>query len=390
MIKDFVFGVGTSSLQIEESGEHDWKGLQAKDGSVLDRNAEHLKHWKEDYSLIKDLGVNAYRCSVDWSKLQSSPYSELETKAVEKYQEMFQYLKENKIDLFLVLHHFANPLWFTEKKGWKNKESIDVFKDFSVKATEAFKDYTNTIITMNEPMTDISLRYMTGFAPPKKKNAFFTGLVKAHGNMDEAHKQTYRAIKNEYPNKQVSFTEIQRPIEYHNNTFQEKAIAKMMEYITNERSRKNMMEYEKHPFADFIGMQYYGPYSFNPKNPEDPLKYREDMKHDDLWEIDPHRIPLIAKKLKQRYNLPVYIMEHGVCTDEDSLRQKQIVETLNTIKLANKEEDIIKGYFHWSLLDNFELDKGTTYRFGLVNVDFNTMQRTPKTSYHTYKEMIKK
>jgi len=390
---DFIFGVGTSAVQTEEQITNDWSGLRAKDNSIVSNNIEHLKHWQEDYAFLKELGVNAFKTSIDWARLQQSEHAELEKSVLRQYKRMFRYLKNNGIDIYLTLHHFANPEWFTKMGGWSNPSSPSIFLDFARKATHEFSEFTNNVITINEPSTYISLAYGSGFLPPHGKSfhSLANGFSKVAHNMAFAHRKAYTAIKEKYgESKMVSFSEVQRPfVPFEYNTL-DIIGAGVINYLVNNYIWNIMMT--DNCFADFIGMNYYGPWAFDASDKHNHLKKRPFKDGDALWEIDPVMMITLAEKLHRKYHLPVIITENGTGTladnDDDNLRSRNIRKHLEAI--ARSKEDFIKGYFHWSLLDNFELDKGFSIKMGLVDVDLKTMKRTPKNSFYDYKKLIMK
>jgi len=389
----FIYGIGTSALQIEEYPVNDWWGLKANDGSVLEENVKHLANWKTDYDLIAGLGVDAYRTSVDWARLQRTPFAPLEEKAVERYQQMFGYLKDKGIDVILTLHHFANPVWFSDKGGWTTKESQEVFQDYALKTVDAFQDFASHIITINEVSSYVSLAHLEGYAPPKGKNNIIDAL-KATKNMTDAHKKVYIALKKNFPDMPVGVSEVARPIVSRNDTLVERAVTKAMDTFVNQYVWNSLMmqNYGNEIFSDFIGMNYYGPAAMDFKKKKDRASFRPGKQHDDRWEVDPELMISMAEGLHERYNhLPVFIMENGTCTKDDSIREKFLVQHLDAIDDARKNgKNFIKGYIHWSLLNNFELNMGMSYQFGLVGVDLETMKRTPKGSYYTYRDEIQK
>ena len=382
----FVFGVSISAVQTEENPQNDWKGLTAHDGSVMNKNIEHLARWKDDYALVKDLGVDVFRTSVDWARLQPAPFAPLDPAAAASYHRMFSFLKENGIALVLTLHHFANPVWFDDMGGWEKRKNIGAFLDFAEKAVAEFGRYASHVITINEITTYVSLTEIEAFLHPKKKNSVI-GSYRTIRAMAQAHREAYRALKERHPDLQIGFSEVARPTASKNGRVDELIVAAIGGFVANTYIWNRLM-----PQADFIGINYYGTLAFDFTKKTDPVGYRKGKEHDDLFEMNPELLVPLAERLHKKYGgLPVYIIENGTCTDDDMLRRKNLIAHLDAIFEARKKGDtFIKGYIHWSILDNFELNRGMSYHYGLVAVDPLTMERKPKESYYLYQNEIQK
>ncbi|MCF7866122.1 family 1 glycosylhydrolase [Candidatus Woesearchaeota archaeon] len=397
--KDFKFGVGTSHTQIEEPCESSWKNIVAKDGSINKYGVKHEKNLETDLKLITDLGVDYYKMSLNWPKLQNAPFGELDPKTVKFYHKMFDNLNDNGVQPNITLHHFDNPSWFDKQGGWLSEQSKEEFIDFSEKAIKEFGQYTDMISTFNEISTYVALAYADGFLPNNNGFKLSPGkLKKAVQNITDTHKVLYEKLKDKTPDKNIGFTEIIRPyISFHDgflgsveNKLTQNIIEPNIQSIWNK-----LLDTENGLKTDFAGIQYYGPYAFNVKKLlGTPMIYREtdkngnSMKHDELWNVDPKYLTQGAKDLKEKHpSLDLYVTENGTCTNDDQQRIEYIDMHIDEMK---KNPELFKGYFHWSLLDNFELAEGYSKRFGLVHVDYdNDFKRTPKGSYHHFKDIIK-
>lgn len=380
--ENFLWGTSTSALQIESAANHDWKGLKAKDGSVLDKTIEHELHRNEDAKIIASLG-NAYRFSPDWSRLQTAPKGELETKVVDEYRQFMGVIKDKGMHLMFVLHHFANPNWFVNLGSWTGKESAELFKDYAKKAANVFGDLTDSWNTINEPGIYASMAYILGNFPPYRKAGLFSAF-KALKNMSKAHDLAYEAIKEK----------CSQPIGVSNNTMDFKAES-LLGKIPAKIAEKMALDYAPDKFkkTDFIGLSYYGRIPFRPEpvtEVDTPGKLDKLGKpHDKMWEYHPEGLKDILLRFAKRYGKPLIITENGCCTDDDSQRIQSIKDHLKAAHDAIKSGVDLKGYFHWSTFDNFELHLGPSYRFGLVGVDSNTLERKPKESAQVYAKIAK-
>ena len=167
--KNFIFGTATSAFQIEGAGYTEWQNFIGADGTKLDVAIDHYRKYKEDLKYILYLG-NAYRFSMDWSRLQKSAFELLDNEAVAHYKDIFKTLKEENKKTMLVLNHFSNPLWLIKKGGWAVKESVDVYFDYVKKVLDMFSDYIDYINTFNEPGAYAIMAYILREFPPKRIN----------------------------------------------------------------------------------------------------------------------------------------------------------------------------------------------------------------------------
>ena len=380
---DFLIGTSTSAFQIETPVDHHLKGIIAKDGSKLISTIEHEKNRFRDAKFISKLG-NAYRFSLDWGRLQKYPYADFEVKVVNEYKEFLKYLKQKNVKLLLVLHHFSNPNWFEHMGSWRKKSSVKIYLDYVKKVCEHFGDYVEFYDTFNEPGVYAMHSYLTGFFPPYIKNNFFymNQVVK---NMSNASNQAYKILKKNNKNCKVGFAKsVMNPLpvnfvgiissKFYNHFF--------VNMILNRF--KNL---------DYIGLNYYGemPVGLIPfSRPDNKKKFDSmNLEHDDMWVTDPIHIKNIIKKIYKKYNKPIIITENGYCGKKDNLRIKFIKNHLKSINEIMQNNVKVLGYFYWSTFDNFELYLGTSFRFGLVNIDYKTMKRKIKSSGVFYSNFSK-
>jgi beta-glucosidase len=384
----FLWGTATSAFQIEsasaEGSCHDWKGLRARDGSVLDETINHQDHRLDDAEIIASLG-NSYRGGFDWSRLQKGPKAKLETEVVEEYRNFYGRLKEKGIHLMLVLHHFANPQWFAELGSWESSQAPDIFNDYVKKMAESFGDLADTWNTINEPSAIASMGYWLGQWPPRKKN--FITAMRVLRNLSKAHRLAYTLLKEICPSTPVGISN--NTMSFHHEN--------LLGAIPSKFADKLYVDYAEEQFSDsdFIGFSYYGRISFDPHPPSEmdaPGKLDEKKReHDKMWEFYPKGIKDIALRYHERYGKPIIVTENGCCTDDDAQRVRSIGEHLRHLHEAVRQGVNIKGYFHWSAFDNFELHLGRSFRFGLVGIDYNSpeLKRTPKPSAFYYSQISK-
>jgi len=389
---NFILGTATSAFQIEGAGETEWKGFIGTDGTLLDLAIDHYTRYEEDLDYILYLG-NAYRFSMDWSKLQRGPFSPLDRDAIKHYEKIFKTLKENNKKVLLVFNHFANPLWFYRSGCWTNKNSVVWFFDYAKKALEAFSEYIDIINTFNEPNAYINLAYFFREFPPKKFNPIARRM--ALSNMAKAHSLLYDYIKEKYPHILVGISHANIVVEVMNpGGVKQQLIKKSFDYILNEPVHEYFTK--KGTKIDYVGFSYYGRILID-KFPllayEDRGRKRMDelgISHDDMWQLYPEGLYKQIKFFHEKYKKPVLITENGTCTNDDEIRKSSLQDHLTFIKKACDEKIPVIGYFHWSTFDNYELYYGPSRRFGLTAVDFKSpkLERKIKESGHYYHKVV--
>ncbi|MBM3707457.1 MAG: glycoside hydrolase family 1 protein [Actinobacteria bacterium] len=389
---NFIFGTATSAFQIEGEGETEWSGFIGADGTKLGLAINHYNRYKEDLEYILYLG-NAYRFSMDWSKLQKGPFFPLDNDALRHYEEIFKKLKENNKKILLVLHHFSNPLWLSKIGGWTNKKSVEIYFDYVKKVLKAYSDYIDIVNTFNEPNAYVNMTYLLKGFPPKKINPILRNM--ALSNMANVHGVLYDYIKEKYPEIMVGISHAHMIVEVMDKkNIAANFIKNFFDFIEHEHVHEYFTK--KGTSVDYIGFSYYGRI---PVDRYPLLAYEERGRkkldelgrgHDDMWELYPEGIYKQIKFFYEKYKKPILITENGTCTDDDELRKHSLYNHLFYIKKACDEGVPVLGYFHWSTFDNFELAHGPSRRFGLTSVDFKSpgLIRKIKPSGHYYHKIV--
>lgn len=389
--KTFMFGSSTSAFQIEGAGNTEWKGFIGADGTRLDKAIDHYRKFKQDLKYILYLG-NAYRFSMDWSKLQKSAYSPLDHKAVSHYMEIFKTLRQNDKKIMLVINHFSNPLWLAKKGGWTNRKSVEIYFDYLKKILKAYSYYIDYINTFNEPNGYAIMAYIMKEFPPRRFNPFLRRRVLS--NMKRAHSMAYDYIKEHYPHIKVGISHAcmyTQPLREKN--IWQKFLKWFLGYYMFEHVHEMFTQDGK---VDYIGFSYYGrilisgfpvtAYEEKGRKVLDKLG----LEHDDMWENYPAGIYYLIKRFYKKHKKPIIITENGICTNDDRIRIENIYNHLYYIKKALDEGIDVAGYFHWSTFDNYELSYGPSRRFGLVSVDFDSpdLKREIKESGEYYHRIL--
>lgn len=374
--KGFLWGAATSSHQVEGNNHNDWSewekvnaerlskesgGKYPPENYISGRACDHYNRFREDFDIAKSLNHNAHRFSIEWSRIEpeEGKWDELE---IEHYREVIKTLRERGIEPFVTLWHWTLPLWIVNQGGWENKKISEYFARYAEKMATAYPD-VKFWITVNESKIYSINTHLRGKWPPQKKSLW--SALKTYFNILSAHKLAYSKIHKD--GVQVGIAK--------NNSYFEGWTAPLFNYLWND-----WFLYRIGNHQDFIGLNYY--YHNRIKG----FKYNQNENKtvsDMDWEIYPEGIYHALMNLK-KYNKPVYITENGLADAKDVLRENFIKEHLTYAHKAIADGVDLRGYLHWSLLDNFEWDKGFAPRFGLVEINYETMERRVRQSALAY------
>lgn len=392
--ENFLWGVSTSPHQVEGGTHNDWtvwensperlSDLKAKGKLIQEyRSGKAANSWElyeQDFGLIQELHCGAYRLGVEWSRIEPEKgiYS---LEAIAHYKKMLESLKSKNIKVTLTLWHWTVPVWFQQAGGWTNKASISDFKRFTELCVKEFGQFVDIWVVLNEPLMIVGHGYITGKFPPNHKKDIYNG-VKIAINLVKAYKASYRVIHNNLfePNVGLAMTcgyfdalNPKNPIE--------RMMVKVADYFRNYWFLARIKNH-----YDYIGVNYYhhDRLTWRP-----PFKKNENKKMTDFgWEIFPEGIYHVLKGYA-RLKKPIYILENGIADAADKQRVEFIKDHLYYIHKAIKENCPVKGYFHWSLIDNFEWADGYWPQFGLYKVDRQTFERTARPSAAVYGNICK-
>lgn len=368
--KHFLWGTSTAAAQVETAGDHPWKGLKTKDGHRFERTTDHELRREEDAGYIARFG-SIYRCGVDWSRLQSAPMAKFDTAVVEEYCTFFEQLHSNGVSLMLVLHHFCHPNWFEEAGGWTKEANIDAYIHYAQQCIKHFGEYASFWNTFNEPNVYAYNAFFSGDFPPHKKGKYALAN-RVLDNMGRAHEIVRLLIREKYKGSPVGISL--------NTAYFEGA--NVLGLLPAAFSRWWFLDRAARPFrkCDFWGLSYYAYVQFDPF----PLDYmhrpeiveKKGLPHDKMWLYRPEGLGWVLRRFWKKYKKPIIITENGCCTDDAQQRIQAIKDYLGVCHTAIQDGVDLRGYIHWSTWDNFEWHLGPNYRFGLVRVDFDTMDRS--------------
>lgn len=428
--KDFLWGAATAAFQIEGHPDEcsqklsDWSLWIDKKDKVFEptndgKAVDHWSHMPEDVALMADMNLNSYRFSFNWAALHRGP-GDFDQKTIDFYHKLLAELESKSIKPFATLIHFVLPQWLVEKGGWEHPDTAKEFANFAGKMAAEFAGKIDNWITHNEPNIFLHFGYISGIWPPGQENNWQSYLTAYQGIL-LGHQLAYDAIKEQDSKAQVGCA--QNLYKFENaSDFIAPTIIK--EHIHNHAFIQDCFDMGR---LDFLGINYYtrmvyefkaGSKDFANPGLESPLwseiKEPEAETNALNWEIYPQGLCdlLLDEKLKRIIgDMPIYITENGYChiegakADEgyssfvdngngdkdidDQYRIEFIKSHLQAIQEAVSKGANVKGYFYWSLLDNFEWALGMRPRFGLIHVDHESFERKPKQSSEYYAKVIK-
>ena len=372
--KDFFWGAAGAAYQVEGGIENcDWAEAARKGRvPICGQATDHYNRYESDFDIAKSLGHNAHRFSIEWARIEPEE-GKFDEKEIEHYREVIRALRDRGLEPFVTLWHFTLPIWFAKKGGFQNKEAPEIFARYCTHVVEKLGDEAKYWITINEPLVWSSGGYRTGKWPPFKKNLLsFLGV---QNSLAKAHNLAFLEMKKRNTNIEVGIAKNNIAF-LSNGSMWANGVASFMNWFWNERFLNKISSHQ-----DFMGLNHYFYKKFGS---------REKFPQSDMgWDIVPVSIYHTLLKLK-KYNKPIYITENGLADASDEKRQSFIADYTYEVSKAIGMGVDVRGYFYWSLLDNFEWSYGFTRRFGLVEVDYSTLERKVRKSALVYKEIIEK
>ncbi len=382
--ENFLWGVGTSSHQVEGGNENnDWYAWEQK-GKTKEFSGIACDSWnrfQEDNALVKSLNCNAYRISLEWSKIEPEE-NKFSQEAIKHYRDLLVDMKIKGIKRVVTLNHWTVPLWFSQKYGWHKKGSVLAFQRFVEKAIKELHQEIDLCITFNEPRLILNKGYASGNFPPGKKNPILYFL--ARKNLIEAHKKAYAIIKKIKPALPVGITQFCNDFDYFGKGRWQNWLTEKVENFYNWHFFDQIGETK-----DFIGVNYYYGAKIKLTYPFYELATYEKKVTDMGWGVSPEGLFEIVMDAWEKYKKPIYILENGIADGEDKYRAEYIKAHLRALHKTIRKGVDVRGYFYWSLLDNFEWNAGYEMKFGLFAVDRKTMERKMRPSALEYAKICK-
>jgi len=409
--RGFLWGTATAAHQVEGSNTNNnwWKWEQEGHTANKSNLADDWwgGRWKEDFDRAVEGGQNAHRLSVEWSRIQPAP-DRWDEDALERYRAMLRGLRERNMTAMVTLHHFTDPLWLAELDGWESPEAATHFEKFVRKTVEVLKEYVNLWCTINEPNVYALEGWVDRKFPPGKSDLKLA--MKVEANLLRGHAAAYHAIHELQPEARVGFAHHHRPmvprypwfpLDVLERNIHFSAISTVFPSALASGVMRTPIGNARIPEArgtqDFLGLNYYSQdtVAFDLRQPGELFGRRYYPKDSDLAEggmnanIPEGLFTSLRWAVKTFPNLPILITENGIEDARDTLRPRYMAGHIHQVWRAVNFTWPVKGYFWWSLVDNFEWERGWTQRFGLWELDVETQARRKRPSADLYAAICK-
>jgi beta-glucosidase len=430
--REFVWGAATAAYQIEGATTEDGRGESIWDrfcrtpgkvanGDTGDRACDHYHRWREDLELMSTLGLQAYRFSISWPRIQPDGRGTVNQKGLDFYRRLVEGLLEREIAPLATMYHWDLPQRLQDRGGWASREVVDRFADYSELVFEGLGDLVKSWVTHNEPWVTAFLGYAHGTKAPGLHD-WHTALAAAH-HVLLSHGRAVAAFRTGNRSGRIGITldlthvygepEAGRRLDGHRNRwFLDPLLrggypADMVDLYEERVGPLDFVadgDFEEIAVPiDFLGVNFYQPAIVRARDDDGPVGVEEipdDVTRTAMgWRVQPDSLTDLLLRLKRDYGeIPLLITENGASYDdpplegsgviEDSRRLEYVREHVAAVERAVAAGVDVRGYYVWSLFDNFEWEHGYASRFGIVSVDFESQERTPKRSALWYRDLI--
>lgn len=407
----FLWGTASAAHQVEGNNyNNQWWAFEQRPGAIWhgDRSGLACDWWRNaeaDFDRMQALNQNAHRLSVEWSRIEPTP-GHFDSQAIDRYRQMLAGLRSRGIEPMITLHHFTDPLWFTAQGGWESPQSIDRFRRYVDHTVAALGDLCRLWATINEPLVYIAQGWFLGNWPPQKVN--FLRAMQVTRHMLFAHAAAYHAIHQRSPDASVGYAKHVRLFTgMHPRIRLDRYAAGLKRYLFEHLWVAATADGRVRPPAgangchgplvdtfDFLGINYYTrdlvAFTPNPANLFGREVYAPDAELSDpgrdgpFSQYDPDGLYQVCREVSRFTSKPIYITENGLPDRDDDQRPRWLLAHLYQLHRAIQAGCDVRGYFHWTLVDNFEWAEGWGLRFGLYALDPTTQERTARPSAHLY------
>jgi beta-glucosidase len=407
--KGFLWGTATAAHQVEGNNTNNnwWKWEQ--EGHTADKSGLACDwwsgRWKEDFDRAVETGQNAHRLSVEWSRIQPAP-DRWDEDALERYRSILRGLRDRNLTVMVTLHHFTDPLWLSEMGGWTTQAVVPLFEKFVRKTADALKEYCSLWCTINEPNVYALESYADRKFPPGLADLRLAMRVEA--NLLRGHAAAYRAIHAIQPEARVGFAHHHRPMLPRYSWFPLDVLERNIHFSAINMAfpsgiltgvMRTPLGNTRIPEAkntqDFFGLNYYSQdtVAFDLRQPGELFGRRYYPKGSDIAEGGMNaNLPeglFNSIKWALQFKVPILITENGIEDSKDILRPRYMAGHIHQVWRSVNFNWPVRGYFWWSLVDNFEWERGWTQRFGLWELDVETQARRKRPSADLYAAICK-
>ncbi|MEJ7837507.1 MAG: GH1 family beta-glucosidase [Thermomicrobiales bacterium] len=430
----FVWGAATAAYQVEGAATEDGRGESIWDrfshtpgkthnGDTGDVAIDHYHLWKSDLEIMSELGLNAYRFSLAWPRIIPTGRGQINEKGLDFYDRLTDGLLERGISPWPTLYHWDLPQVLEDAGGWRNRATVDAFADYVDAITRRLGDRVKNWITVNEPWVAGFLGHLMGIHAPGLRN--LGAALSASHHLLLAHGRAMDVIRSNVPDSKAGITLNLTMVYPNGDSAADAEVAHQMDGQVNRwfldpvfRGQypedmvrgfdAAMPKIEAEDFSiisrptDFLGINYYSPFHVE-HDPGSPMQMRmveqEGEKTSVGWLVDPPSLEKLLVRVHDEYApAEMYITENGAAFNDAPPVDGRVQDERRTVylhdhllaSLKSLDEDVpLRGYFVWSLFDNYEWSEGYAKRFGITYVDYATMERTLKDSARWYAEVTR-
>ncbi|OGE83632.1 MAG: hypothetical protein A3B10_00565 [Candidatus Doudnabacteria bacterium RIFCSPLOWO2_01_FULL_44_21] len=382
--KGFLIGAAASAHQVEgNNANSDWwhfeqMGKLPKSGLACD----HYNRFDDDFGIAQQIGLNAMRISIEWARIEPEE-GKWSAAAIEHYKKVLRSMKDHGLTRMVTLWHWTLPKWLADKGGFETNEGVEAFARYAWFVAQNLGKEVDFWVTLNEPEIYTLLGYKQAIHPPFIRSNYLTYRVMR--NLIWAHRAAFKAIKTVLGDVPVGIAKNSACYQpFRKNNFLDSFIIFVFRYLDFYLLNRI------HKQLDFIGLNYYflrkikfdWRHLYLEMKPNDPLNF-SDMG----WYLFPEGIYRVLLNLK-KFHKPIYVTENGLADARDDRRPKFLQDTLFWINRAIEKKVDVRGYFYWSLTDNYEWHDGFGPKFGLVAIDYQNLKRTVRPSAKIFKQIF--
>jgi beta-glucosidase len=404
--KRFLWGAATAAHQVEGGTHNQWSVFELENARALASKAPHIHSWlpvweevkdqatdpnnyisgkatdhynrfEQDFDLMKKMGLNAFRFSVEWSRIEPEE-GKWNSEAIAHYRDYIKALKDRGIEPMMTLMHWTLPVWFHDMGGFEKRSNVKYFVRFAEKVLQEIGTDVRYVCTINEPEVYMYYGWVAGEWPPNKTSKW--KAFRVYMNLAAAHRRVYKAAHKISRRFKVGLS---KNCAHHYPG--DDAVVSRFSALFAEWAADHFFLNRVRRQQDWLGLNYYFSnryYGYRVHNPEE---YLNDMG----WDMQPENIEHVIERLHDKYKVPIIVTENGLADRNDTYRKWWITRTLIGINKAILSGAVVDGYLYWSLLDNFEWAHGKWPRFGLIEVDYETFERKPRKSALWYSRLVK-
>lgn len=404
--KRFLWGAASAAHQVEGGQHNQWTVWELENAKALAMQAEYhygdLESWSQmktyaklpanyisgpatkhydlyetDFQLLKDMNMNAFRFSVEWSRIEPTE-GVWDIEAIEHYKRYVAKLVAMGIEPVVTLFHFTLPVWFTDRGGFEKRSNIMYFVRFATKIMEEIGGSIRYVITINEAESYAFEGYYTGNWPPNRRS--LRQAVKVYRNLAVAHNRVSDALHRKNRRYKIAAAKFCTYAYPGDDALLTRLSARIVQWFADDYWLRKVRKK-----SDWIGVNYYYSarlYGYRVHEPEQNINEMGTP-------MEPANIEFELERLWKKYHKPMMITENGLADGDDSDRKWWLTETIKGMQNAMGEGVTLFGYLHWSLTDNFEWNKGRWPRFGLAAVDYPTQKRSLRPSAVWFGRVIK-